>query len=210
MFCVGLTGGVGSGKSTIAAMLSGRGAGVVDADVISHELTQAGGVAIKPLCAAFGERAIAADGSLDRAHMRNLVFSDPTARRQLEALLHPMIRLAMRERAAAVAGGSPYVVFVVPLLVESGNWRGNVDRVLLVDCSEATQIARVCARTAIDEATARAIISSQASRQQRLSVADDVVMNEAPLGEIERKMERLHRAYLQHAADAAQRAAETL
>ncbi len=204
MLSVGLTGGVGSGKSTIAAMLSGRGAGIVDADAISHELTQAGGAAVEPLRASVGAEAIAADGSLDRAYMRTRVFSDPAARMQLEALLHPMIRASMRERAAALmAGGCPYVVFVVPLLVEAGNWRSNVDRVLLVDCSEATQIGRVRARAAINEETAWAIIAAQASRQERLAVADDVLMNEAPLTEIEPKVERLHRVYLRHAARAA-------
>lgn len=182
-------------------MLSGHGAGIVDADAISHELTQAGGSAIEPLRASFGADVIAADGSLDRAQMRALVFSDSTARAQLEALLHPLIRATMRERAAVLAGaGRPYVVFVVPLLVETGSWRGNVSRLLLVDCSEATQIARVRARAAMNEETARAIVASQASRQERLAVADDVLMNEAPIAEIEPRVERLHRAYLLHAS----------
>ncbi|HYM48081.1 MAG TPA: dephospho-CoA kinase [Burkholderiaceae bacterium] len=201
MFSVGLTGGVGSGKSTIAAMLSARGAGIIDADAISHELTQAGAAAIEPLRARFGAEAIAADGSLDRARMRARVFFDQAARTQLEALLHPMIRAAMRERAARlVAAGRPYVAFVVPLLVETGNWRSIVDRVLLVDCSEATQIARVCTRAGMSEQTARQIISVQASRQDRLAVADDVLMNEAPLAEIEDRVERLHREYARRAA----------
>lgn len=210
MFSVGLTGGVGSGKSTIAAILARLGAGIVDADGISHELTEAGGAAIEPLRTAFGAEAIAPDGSLDRTRMRRRVFSDPAVRAQLEALLHPMIRDAMRERAAAIAGGGcPYVVFVVPLLVETGNWRSQVDRVLLIDCTEATQIERVVAR-AIDEEAARAIIASQASRHQRLAVADDVLMNEAPLTEIEPRVERLHRLYLQYSQSAASRGRETL
>lgn len=200
-FGVGLTGGVGSGKSTIAAMFSGHGAGVVDADAISHELTQAHGAAIEPLRATFGERAIAPDGSLDRAHMRDRAFSDPTVRTQLEALLHPMIRAAMRERAAVLAaGGCPYVIFVVPLLVETGNWRSSVDRMLLVDCSEATQIDRARARPGMNESTARKIMQAQASRRQRLVVADDVLMNEAPLAEIKGRVERLHQEYLRRGA----------
>ncbi len=202
MFSVGLTGGVGSGKSTIAAMLSDHGAAIVDADAIAHQLTSSGGAAIQRLRATFGDEALAADGSLDRARMRARVFSDPAERAQLEALLHPMIRTAMRDRAAVlVAGGCRYVVFVVPLLVESGNWRGNVNRVLLVDCSEATQMARVSARVGMDEKTAREIIGSQATRRQRLAVADDALVNEAPLDLIEPKVEHLHRAYMRCAAE---------
>lgn len=178
-------------------MLSAHGAGVVDGDAISHELTQAGGAAIEPLRAAFGAQAIAPDGALDRARMRAVAFSDPAARTRLEALLHPMIRTAMRERAASrAASGCPYILFVVPLLVESGTWRGSVDRVLLIDCSEVTQINRVCARPGMNESAARQIMQAQASREQRLAVADDVLMNEAPLAEIESKIERLHRQYL--------------
>jgi dephospho-CoA kinase len=201
MLSVGLTGGVGSGKSAVAAMLARRGAGVVDADAVSHELTQAGGVAIEHLRAAFGAEAVSADGSLDRNRMRTLVFSDGTVRAQLEAILHPMIRAAMRERAAAlVAAGCPYVVFVVPLLVETGNWRSYVNRVLLVDCSEATQVARLRTRAGMDPNTVRKIIAAQASRQQRLDVADDVLVNEAPLADVEPKVERLHREYLRRVA----------
>lgn len=197
VFSVGLTGGVGSGKSTIASMLSARGAGVVDADAISYELTQAGGAAIEPLRVSFSEHAIAPDGSLDRDRMRAVAFSDPAARTRLEALLHPLIRNGMRERTAALAAdGCPYILLVVPLLVESGTWRASVDRVLLIDCSEATQINRVCARPGMDESAARQIMQAQASRQQRLAVADDVLMNEAPLAEIESQIERLHQQYL--------------
>ena len=199
-FSVGVTGGVGSGKSTIAAIMAEHGAGIVDADEISHRLTQANGAAIEALRAAFGAEAIAADGSLDRVHMRSRAFSDRSVRVELEALLHPMIRAAMRDRATALMQeGSPYVAFVVPLLVETGNWRTSVSRVLVIDCSEATQIARVCARPELSEATARKIIQTQASRRARLDAADDVLLNEAPLGQIATKVERLHRAYLRHA-----------
>lgn len=198
---VGLTGGVGSGKSTVAAMLSNYGAGVVDADAIAHQLTQPGGAAITALRTAFGAKVIAADGSLDREHMREQAFSDPAIRAQLEALLHPLIRTAMGERAAEQTRlGSPYVVFVVPLLVETGSWRLTKRRVLLVDCSEATQLARVQARPGVSATMARMIIDAQATRQQRLAVADDVLINEAPLADIEPRVHRLHHAYLQRAA----------
>lgn len=208
-FSVGLTGGVGSGKSTIATMLSEHGAAIVDADTIAHQLTSTGGAAIDALRESFGAKAIAADGSLDRAGMRARVFSDRAARTQLESLLHPMIRNAMRENAAAlIERGSPYVVFVVPLLVETGGWRGNGDRVLVVDCSESTQIARVCARAGIDEIMARKIVATQATRQQRLAAADDVLINEAPLDQIADRVEHLHRVYLRSAA--IERSRETL
>lgn len=199
-FSVGLTGGVGSGKSTIATMLSEHGAAIVDADTIAHQLTSTGGAAVDALRKSFGPGAIAADGSLDRSRMRARVFSDAAARAQLESLLHPMIRAAMRERAAElIERGSPYIVFVVPLLVETGGWRSNVNRVLLIDCSEATQIARVCARTGIDEKLAQKIIATQATRQQRLAAADDVLINQAPLDQVTDRVGRLHRAYLQSA-----------
>ena len=208
-FSVGLTGGVGSGKSTIASMLSGHGAAIVDADTIAHQLTSTGGAAIDALRESFGTKAIAADGSMDRPRMRARVFLDPAARTQLESVLHPMILNAMRECAAElIESGSQYILFVVPLLVETGGWRESVDRVLLVDCSEAVQIARVCARTGIDEKMARKIIATQATRQQRLAAADDVLVNEAPLDQIAGRVTYLHRAYLQFAA--MKRPSETL
>ena len=208
-FSVGLTGGVGSGKSTIGAMLSDRGAGLVDADLIAHKLTSAGGAAIEPLREGFGSEVIAADGSLDRLRMRSRVFSDAALRTQLESLLHPMIRGAMRERAAKlVAAGAPYVVLIVPLLVETSIRGGYADRVLLIDCSVATQLARVGARPGIDEITARKIIAAQATRAERLAIADDVLLNEAPLNQIDLKVERLHQTYLRSAAT--KRARQTL
>ena len=197
-FSVGLTGGVGSGKSTVGSMLGRRGAAIVDADAIAHELTQAGGAAIDALRAAFGEAAIAADGSLDRWWMRARAFADPRARARLEAILHPLIRAASNRRAEELtAAGSPYVVFVIPLLVESGDARGRFDRILVVDCSEATQVARVSLRPGIDANVARAILAAQATRARRLEAADDVLFNEAPLDEIEARVDRLHRRYVE-------------
>jgi dephospho-CoA kinase len=203
-FSVGLTGGVGSGKSTIAGMLQSHGAGVVDADAIAHELTQPGGAAIEALSTAFGPSAIAENGALDRGWMRARAFADPGIRRALEQVLHPLIREASDHRADEQArSGRPYVVFMIPLLVESGGGKGRFDRILVVDCTEATQIARVCARPAIEEATARAIIAAQASRGQRLAVADDVLFNEAPLPEVSARVERLHLRYLELASESA-------
>jgi dephospho-CoA kinase len=208
-FSVGLTGGVGSGKSTIASMLSDFGAALVDADAIAHQLTSPGGAAIEALRDSFGAEAIAIDGSLDRAYMRARVFSDTALRATLEALLHPMIRTAMREASdGLISDGVAYVVQVVPLLVEGGRWRDYVDRILLIDCSEATQLARLGARVGIDEVTARKIIAAQASRAERLAVADDVLVNESALDQISPKVERLHRTYLQFAAS--KRSRETL
>lgn len=196
-FSVGLTGGVGSGKSTIAGMLLRHGAAVVDADAIAHELTQPGGSAIESIRTNFGVDAIAADGSLDRAWMRARAFADDDVRRALERLLHPLIRDVSQRRAGErAAAGAPYVVFVIPLLVESGAARGRFDRILLVDCSEATQLARVLARPGIDEATARAIVAAQASRTERLTAADDVLFNEAPLEHAAACVERLHERYV--------------
>lgn len=197
-FSVGLTGGVGSGKSTIAGMLLRHGAGMVDADAIAHEITQPGGAAIGSIRQAFGDAAITGDGALDRAWMRARAFSDGSARRTLEAILHPLIRQASDRRGAEqAAAGAPYVVFVIPLLVESGDARGRFERILVVDCSEATQVARVCRRPGIDANTARAILAAQASRSERLAVADDVLFNEAPLADIEERVDALHKRYVE-------------
>jgi dephospho-CoA kinase len=199
-FSVGLTGGVGSGKSTIAGMLLRHGAGVVDADAIAHELTQPDGAAIDGIRQAFGEAAIAANGALDRDWMRARAFTDTAARRTLEQVLHPLIRAASNQRAEEhAAAGSPYVVFVIPLLVESGDTRGRFNRVLVIDCSEATQLARVCSRPGIDAGVARGILAAQATRAQRLAAADDVLFNEAPLHEISTRVEMLHQRYVEQA-----------
>ena len=187
-------------------MLSRRGAGIVDADAIAHELTQPGGAAIEALRAAFGPAAIAGDGSLDRAWMRARAFGDSDARARLEAVLHPLIRATSNRRAEEhAAAGRPYVVFVIPLLVESGDARGRFDRILVVDCSEATQVARVCMRPGIDANVARSILGAQATRARRLEAADDVLFNEAPLEEIEARVDRLHQRYLE-LAEASSRA----
>jgi dephospho-CoA kinase len=174
---IGLTGGIGSGKSTVAAMLASHGAAVVDTDAISRRLTASGGRAIPALREAFGDTAIDARGALDRSWMRRLAFEDPAIRRRLEAILHPMI-LADAESEAAVLASSAVIVFDVPLLVESPQWLCRVHRVLVVDCSEATQIERVMRRSGWSETSARAVIAAQATRDQRRAVADDLILND--------------------------------
>ena len=193
-FAVGLTGGIGCGKSTVADLFAAHGAGIVDTDVIAHQLTAPGGAAMPALLAEFGAGFATADGAMDRARMRDLVFADPGARARLEGILHPLIRAATASAAGAVEG--PYVLFVVPLLVESGTWKSRVQRVLAIDCQEATQIARVMARSGLPEAQVRAIMAAQATRQQRLSAADDVIDNDAGMAALAPQVERLHRFYL--------------
>ncbi len=197
VFRVGLTGGVGSGKSTVASIFASLGAGVVDADAISHELTAPGGAAIDALRRSFGDAAIDARGALDRLAMRKLAFADPELRTRLEAVLHPLIRAEAARRAALLSEqGAPYLIFVIPLLVESGDWHGRVDRVLVIDCSQAAQLARVSLRPGLDAAGAQRIVGAQASREQRLAAADDVLFNEAPLTELKPRVRQLHETYL--------------
>ncbi len=197
---VGLTGGVGSGKSTVAALFKHLGAGVVDADAIVHELIAPGGAAIPSLSKTFGAAALAADGGLDRPAMRERVFANPAERRRLEQVLHPMVRIEAERRAASLAPDVPYIALVIPLLVESGDWRSRVHRVLVVDCAEATQLQRVAARPGLDRTTATAILAAQSDRRQRLDAADDVLFNEAPLQEIAARVAQLHEMYVKSAA----------
>lgn len=193
-YVVGLTGGIGSGKTAVANDLGRLGAALVDTDLIAHTLTAPGGAAMAEIAAAFGPSVIAADGSLDRAAMRALAFSDPAARGRLEAILHPLIRSESARQCAAAQ--APYVVLVVPLLVESGNWRERCDRLCVVDCPESLQIERVRARSALPEAQIRAIMAAQASRAERLAAADDVIDNSGSLAELAPQIDTLHRRYL--------------
>jgi dephospho-CoA kinase len=179
---IGLTGGIGSGKSTVAALLADHGAAVIDTDAIARSLTLPGGAGIAPIAAAFGGDLIAADGALDRERMRALVFAEPTAKRRLEAILHPLIG-AEADRQAAAHAAAPALVFDVPLLVESTRWRQRVDRVLVVDCAEATQRQRVIARSGWAPAQVDAVIAQQASRMQRRAAADAVIFNDGVLRE---------------------------
>ena len=175
---IGLTGGIGSGKSVVARFLNECGAAIVDTDAIAHSLTAPHGAAIPAIAAAFGPEMIGADGALDRARMRELVFRDGTAKQRLEAILHPMIREAC-EHEAVLNATAPMIVFDVPLLVESGGaWRERVDIVLVVDCSEATQVERVMQRSGWTREMVEAVIARQATRDARRAVADHVLLND--------------------------------
>jgi dephospho-CoA kinase len=194
---VGLTGGIGSGKSAAAAEFERLGATVVDTDAISHALTGKNGAALAEIERIFGREFISTGGGLDRKKMRELVFSDARARRSLEGLLHPMIREESKRRIEAAAG--PYVVHVVPLLVESGEYGRRADRVLVVDAPEEAQVARVRAR-GLSEDSVRAIMKSQVSRAERLAAADDVIDNAGTLDALRKQVGALHEKYLQFVA----------
>ena len=194
LLSIGLTGGIGCGKTTVANMFAALGASVVDTDLIAHSMTVPDGPAIRAIRAEFGVRYLTPEGALDRAAMRALVFSDRGAKLRLEAILHPLIRAAADAEAAAAHGA--YVIYVVPLLIESGGRRGRVARILAIDCPENVQISRVMARNGLQEAQVKAIMAAQVSRQARLAAADDVVLNDDGLGALAPQVERLHRNYL--------------
>jgi dephospho-CoA kinase len=195
-FVVGLTGGIGSGKSAAAAEFGRLGAAVVDTDAIAHELTEAGGGAIPEIRRVFGPAAIDASGAMDRGKMRARVFADPLAKKALEALLHPLIREESQRRIAAAR--APYVIHVVPLLVESPDYRRRVDRVLVIDAPEALQVERVRSRSGLSEAEVRAIVAAQATRAQRLAAADDVIENRGTIEALREQVAALHRKYLEY------------
>jgi dephospho-CoA kinase len=173
---LGLTGGIGSGKSTVAQMLAALGAAVIDADAIARSVTASGGAAIPLIREAFGPELIAADGSLDRTRMRELAFADAGARKRLEAIVHPLVGQETARQAAAAQG--PLLVFDIPLLVEGGHWRARLDRVLVVDCTPETQVSRVVQRSGLTPDAVRQVIAAQASREQRLAAADLVIFND--------------------------------
>ena len=193
-FCVGLTGGIGSGKTLVADLFAAHGATVIDTDQIAHQLTAPGGLAIPQIRETFGHAFLTADGALDRAKMRETVFSNAEARHQLEAILHPLI--SQQTALAAQDAHGSYVVFVVPLLVESGRWLERVDRVLVVDCPEALQVERVMQRNGFSVAQVEAIMATQATRGQRLAVAHDVIVNDGHPDEVKSAVARLHAEYL--------------
>jgi dephospho-CoA kinase len=195
---VGLTGGIGSGKSLVADLFAAQGAAVIDTDQIAHQLTAAGGLAMPLIRQSFGDVFLTTEGALDRTRMRERVFTDAAARQQLEKILHPLI--AQETEAAAQRSEGAYLMFVVPLLVESGRWVDRVDRVLVVDCPEAMQIARVQARNQFSVAQVEAIMATQVQRSERLAVAHDVIVNDGPRDAVAAAVERLHREYLSLAA----------
>jgi len=193
---IGLTGGIGSGKSTVGAMLASLGAIVIDTDLIARRLTMPGGAAIGSIRAEFGAEFIDASGALDRPRMRQAAFDDAATRTRLEAILHPLIGVEV-EREAGLASTAPVVVFDVPLLVESGRWRSRVDAVWVVDCDEALQVARVAARAGWSEQAARAVIAQQSSRAARRAAADAVIHNQGiSLAELAAEVHSLWRTAL--------------
>ncbi len=192
---IGLTGGIGSGKSTVGTMLVALGATLVDTDLIARQLTLAGGATIDAIRTRFGADFIAADGGLDRQRMRAAAFGDAEVRTHLEAILHPLIGIEVERQAGAIAATVPAIVFDVPLLVESGRWRARVDRVWVVDCAEAVQLERVAARTGWSESAARSVIAQQASRIARRAAADAVINNDGlSLAELADETRRLWEA----------------
>ena len=201
MRVIGLTGGIGSGKSYVADRLAERDDTIVDTDAIAHEISASGGAAIPKLVQAFGPGILRADGAMDRDAMRALAFSDAAAKARLEQITHPLIReiALLRGAAAQASGAHPYLVYVVPLLVESlaghQSWRALVDRILVVDCPVETQIARVIARNGLPRSQVEAIIARQASRDARLAAADDVIDNSGALADLLPQIDRLDQAW---------------
>jgi dephospho-CoA kinase len=197
-YIVGLTGGIGSGKSAAAQVFAELGIAVIDTDAIAHALTAPGGAAIAPIRAAFGDEYISPEGALSRPRMRELVFADAAKKRQLESILHPLIRAQSTDLVKDAR--SPYAILMVPLLIESGDYRRRCQRILVVDCPEELQLARVSARSGLAAGQVRAIMANQATRGARLAAADDVIDNSRDLAQLHHQVETLHARYLQIAA----------
>lgn len=193
--CVGLTGGIGCGKSTVAELFAEHGAGIIDTDMIAHRLTQAGGVAVPEIARAFGKDYITAGGALDRAKMRTLIFSDMAAKQRLEGILHPLI-LEQAKAQLQQLQNAPYIIIVVPLLPESPSFRQLLQRVLVVDCEENTQIERVIRRSGMTAPVVHAIIAQQTPRSERLQSADDVIHNDTDRPGLAGQVAMLHGQYL--------------
>jgi dephospho-CoA kinase len=199
-YVVGLTGGIGSGKSAVADLFAQRGVTVVDTDAIAHALTTPGGVGMAAIRAEFGEAVANADGALDRAAMRAMVFADPSARKRLEAILHPLIRAESERQITHKPAGSAYAILMVPLLIESGDYRKRVNRIAVVDCAESTQIERVMSRSGLARNEIERILAAQATRAERLAAADDIIDNDGALAGLAPQIERLHHRYLELAS----------
>jgi dephospho-CoA kinase len=193
-FVVALTGGIGSGKTLVSDAFAKLGATIVDTDRIAHQLTESGGDALQAIVEAFGRRMLRDDGSLDRKRMRALVFANPEARQRLENILHPLIRAKVQREIETSRG--PYVILVVPLLVETGAYRDSIARVLVVDCDEHLQVERVISRSGLAPEQVQAIMRAQAPRRERLAHADDVISNENAPEAILPQVARLHELYL--------------
>lgn len=195
MFVVGLTGGIGSGKSEAARLFAGFGVPVVDTDAIAHTLTAPGQPALKTIAAALGMAALNAEGTLNRGYLRQRIFADPATRQTLEGILHPLIREQVRQ-VLAENTAAPYQVVVVPLLFETGAYANLINRSLLIDCTETLQIRRAMARSQLSEADVRAIMTAQFSRNQRLALADDVIRNDGTLEELHDQVWAKHEKYI--------------
>lgn len=195
---VGLTGGIGSGKTAVSDQLAALGAGIVDTDLIAHQITAPNGAAIPSIQKQFGSEFIDSSGALDRGKMRALVFSDPQARAALEAITHPIIREeTARQAQQLIANKAPYLVFVVPLLIESGNWQSLLDLIVAVDCPEETQIERVMHRSKLPQNELEGILKAQVSRQTRINHADIVIENQGTLDDLKAEVLNLHQKILQ-------------
>lgn len=199
MFTIGLTGGIGSGKSAAAARFAELGVPVIDTDVIARELTRPGRPALDAIRASFGDAVIAADGSLDRPVLRRRVFADAAARRRLEVILHPLVLHEVKARLAALS--APYAVAVIPLLVETGAYGSLLDRIAVVDCPEELQIARTVARSGLAREEVGAVLAAQATRSARVAAADDVIVNTGTLAALRDEVDALHQCYLTLAAE---------
>lgn len=197
-YLIGLTGGIGSGKSAVADLFAALQVPVIDTDAVSHALTAANGAAMPSIRAVFSEYMITPDGALDRGAMRTHVFARPEARKQLEAILHPLIRAEVERRISTEnsRNNHSYLILVVPLLVESNIYRHRVQRIAVVDCSEATQIRRVMTRNGLSQNEVEQILQAQATRAERLAVADDVIENDGQLAALAPQVTRLHDKYL--------------
>jgi len=199
---IGLTGGIGSGKTAVSDLLAKLGAGIVDTDLIAHQITAPHGAAIALIEKQFGSDFISADGALNRDKMRSLVFSKPEARKSLEAITHPLIRQETNKQALRISKeGAPYLVFVVPLLLESDSWNSLIDLLVVVDCPKETQIQRVMQRSNLPREELERILAAQASREQRLKHADVVIENQGSLQDLEVEVQNLHQKILQFQKD---------
>lgn len=195
---IGLTGGIGCGKSVVAELFAEQGISIIDTDQIARQLTARGEPALAAIAGEFGTDFLLPDGELNRPRLRHLIFSSPEAKTKLEAILHPLIRNEVKRRLALTQ--SPYVIVAVPLLLETGAYRDIAQRILVVDCSEAQQVARVTARNGLDEAEVRTIMAHQLSRQERLRQADDIVDNQGVRSALSPQVKQLHHRYLKLAA----------
>lgn len=193
--CIGITGGIGSGKSQTATLFQELGAALVDTDVIAHELTTAHGAAMPAIRNSFGDAVCTPEGALDRSAMRKLVFQDASQRKRLESILHPQIRATAEHRVRA-ATNAPYVLLAVPLLIESGSYRQLIERILVVDCPESLQVSRTMQRSQLTTETIASIMAAQCTRDQRLAAADDVIVNDRDLAYLRQQVAALHQKYL--------------